>query len=214
MKICKLAASQRVQGRVLVYWEDGSLLRVTENEVVAFGLYAGAEVDGDTVRALTAAAHAAAVREKAMALIAARPMSRKELVGKLTARPRDREKEPAATREEAESAADRLEELGYLNDGEYARTLVRHYAAKGYGQRKLQDELYRRGVPREYWEDALEEVGDSSAEIDALLAKKLRGIDAPDRKDWKRACDALARRGFRWEEISAAMRRYGAEWEE
>ena len=36
-----------------------------------------------------------------------------------------------------------------------ARMVVRHYAAKGYGPRKIRDELYRRGVPREFWEDAM-----------------------------------------------------------
>lgn len=212
MRISKLAASQRVRGRVLVYLEDGALLRVTENEVVAFGLYAGAEVDADTVQALKDAAHAAAVRGKAMDLIAGRPMSRKELTDRLTVRPRSREKEPLATREEAEAAADRLEELGYLNDREYARTLVRHYAAKGYGARKIRDELYRRGVPRELWDEALAQIEDNSSVIDAFLEKKLKGSHDP--KDIKKAADALARRGYRWEEISAAMRRYGAEEEE
>ena len=38
----------------------------------------------------------------------------------------------------------------------YAAQVVRYYSAKGYGERKLRDELYRRGVPRELWDEALE----------------------------------------------------------
>ena len=46
-----------------------------------------------------------------------------------------------------------------------------------------------------------------------LLRQKLKGR-APDEKELKRASDALARRGYRWEEIKAALRRYGADIEE
>ena len=104
---------------------------------------------------------------------------------------------------------DRLEELGYLNEAEYAGRIVRHYAAKGFGERKLRDELYRRGVPRELWEEALTQVEDNSETIDAFLEKKLKG--GRDPKDIKKVSDALARRGFRWPEISDALRRYGME---
>ena len=47
----------------------------------------------------------------------------------------------------------------------------------------------------------------------AFLRKRL-GWTAPDPKDLKRASDALARRGYGWGEINAALRRYGAEIEE
>ena len=102
-----------------------------------------------------------------------------------------------------------LEELGYLNEAEYAGRIVRHYAAKGFGERKLRDELYRRGVPRELWEEALTQVEDNSETIDAFLEKKLKG--GRDPKDIKKVSDALARRGFAWPEISDALRRYGME---
>ena len=116
-----------------------------------------------------------------------------------------------ASHEEAEAVCDRMEELGYLNEAEYAGRIVRHFAAKGFGERKLRDELYRRGVPRELWDEALEQIEeeDNACAIDAFLEKKLKGSHDP--KDVKRASDALARRGFRWPEIRDALRRYGME---
>ena len=211
MKIANLTPSLRVRGRWLCVLEDGTILRITENEVAAFGLFSGGELSRERLEELTAAARAAAVREKALALLSARPMSRKELVDKLTARPRDREKEPLADREMAEAAADRLEELGYLNDADYALALAEHCAARGYGPAKLREELYRRGVPREHWDAALETMETPAAAIDAFLAKKLRGADPSDPKALKRAADALACRGFHWEDIKDALRRHGAE---
>ena len=123
--------------------------------MAAFGLYAGMELSPELLERLNAAARQGRVRDKALDLIAARPLSRKELTDKLTARPRDREK-AAATAEEAAAAADWLEEMGYLDDADYARRVVEHYSARGCGPAKLRDELYRRGVPRDCWDDALE----------------------------------------------------------
>jgi SOS response regulatory protein OraA/RecX len=43
--------------------------------------------------------------------------------------------------------------------------------------------------------------------IDELLQKKLKNYN-PDRRELKKAVDSLYRRGFSWEEISAAILRY------
>ena len=50
--------------------------------------------------------------------------------------------------------------------------------------------------------------------IDAYLRQKLRGAAPDDVKALKRASDGLMRRGYRWEDIKAGLRRYGAEVEE
>ncbi|OUN20573.1 regulatory protein RecX [Flavonifractor sp. An82] len=214
MRISKLAPSQRVAGRWLCHLEDGTILRITENEIVSFGLCSGLELTQEQRAAVERAAKVAAVRDKAMDLLSARPLSRKELVDKLTARPRSKDKEPLTDRETAEAAADRLEELGYLNDESYARTVADHYAAKGWGPSRIREELYRRGVPREYWDGALEELDAPDDAIDAFLQKKLRGADLTDPKTYQRAANALARRGFRWEDIKDGLRRYGGAMEE
>ena len=55
---------------------------------------------------------------------------------------------------------------------------------------------------------------DPAAAIDAFLDKKLRGTAPGDQKALKRAADALARRGFRWEDIKDGLRRHGGAPEE
>lgn len=218
MKIVKLAPSKRKEGRWLIWLEDGSLLRVGRNEVADFGLYQGMDLSADELEALSAAAAESAMKNKALDALTARPMSRRELVNKLTAKPRRRpddedesgQDDDETLRATADAVADRLEDLGLINDESYAAQVARHYAAKGYGLRKITDELYRRGVPREYWDSALEGLPDPGDAIDAFLEKKLRGWTG-DPKELKRASDALARRGFSWQDISEALRRYGAE---
>ena len=207
MVIQELKPSRHVEGRWLAVLEDGSILRVGEGEVVDFALYAGKELSEEEAERLQDAARRSGLKSKAIELLMRKPQSRRELGRKLL--------EWEASQEEAEAICDRMEELGYLNEGEYAGRIVRHYAAKGFGERKLRDELCRRGVPRELWDEALEQIEeeDSAAAIDAFLEKKLKGSHDP--KDIKRASDALARRGYRWPEISDALRRYGMEvWED
>ncbi len=228
MIIQKLEPSKHKQGRWLVWLEDGSLVRVGEAEVLSLGLYVGKELTDQEGEALAAASCRAKLNERAMSLLTARPMSRSELVDKLATPPHRRGKpggeeaqlpDPGTWRQQrealrpvAEEVADHLTELGLLDDRQYAHTLTRHYAAKGYGVRKLRDELYRRGVPREFWEEALAQVQDNSQTIDALLQRKLKGDHHP--QAIKKASDALVRRGYSWTEISDALRRYGMDVED
>ena len=203
MVIQELKPSRHVEGRWLAVLEDGSILRVGEGEVVDFALYAGKELSEEEAERLQEAARRGEWKSKAIEQLMRKPQSRKELGRKL--------REWGASDEEAEAICGRLKELGYLNEAEYAGRIVRHYAQKGFGERKLRDELYRRGVPRELWDEALAQVEDedSAAAIDAFLEKKLKGSRDP--KDVKKASDALDRRGYRWPEISDALRRYGME---
>lgn len=205
MVIRELKPSKRVQGRWLAVLEDGSILRVGEKEVIDFALYAGKELTEDEAQVIVEAARRTGLKEKTINLLARKPMSRRELERKLG--------EWEASEEETVAICDRMEELGFLNDGEYAARLVRHYSAKGYGERKLRDELYRRGIPREFWEEALARAEDSAGAIDAFIEKKLAGKTV-NQKELKKVSDALARRGFSWSDISNALGRYGARMEE
>ena len=164
-----------------------------------FSLYGGKELTEEELRAITQAARKSGLKEKALNLAASKPISRREMERKLESW--------EASEEETAQICDRLEELGLLDDQRYACTVVRHYSGKGYGVRKLQDELYRRGVPREMWEQALEEAQDLTNAIEAFVAKKLAGKEV-DRRELKRVSDALLRRGYQWQEIRPVLDRY------
>ena len=203
MIIQELKPSKRVRDRWLAVLEDGSILRVSRNQIADFALYAGRELSEEEADRLLEAIENENFRSYALRVVTETPKSRNmllKLLGEKNCQP-----------ERAEEIADWLEDIGLLNDGRYAADVVELYARKGYGKRKIRDELYRRGVPRELWDEALEQIEeeDSAAAIDAFLEKKLKGSHEP--KDVKRASDALARRGFSWPEISDALRRYGME---
>ena len=138
MKVERIERSKHKQERVLVYLEGGDLLRITESELLRFGLCIGLDIDDRTVVELQQSGARSETRVRAANMISSRPLSRKELAKKL--------REKGSVEADAESACDWLEEIGALNDAEYAAMLVRHYGGMGYGEAKIRDELYRRGV--------------------------------------------------------------------
>ena len=202
MRIERIQASPRKQGRVLVFLEDGACLKITEQELLDFGLRPGDDLDGQRLGQLKEAAGVSNVKAAAADLIGKRAMSRRDLERKL--------QEKGASQAEARYAAEWLEAIGALNDADYAAILVRHCAGLGYGPARIREKLREKGVPRELWDEALEQLPEAAEGIDRFLASKLRG-SGPDERERKRLTDALLRRGFSWEEIRAAWRRAEAE---
>ena len=206
MRIDRIEASQHKRGRVLVFLEDGACLKITEQELLDFGLRAGDELDKPTLDRLKEAAGVSNVKATAADLIGKRAMSRRDLERKL--------QEKGASEAEARYAAEWLEAIGAINDADYAALLVRHCAQLGYGPARIRDKLYEKGVPRELWEDALDTLPDQSEDVDRFLRSRLRG-GLPDEKEKKRLTDALLRRGFSWGDVRAAWNRLGSEtWED
>ncbi len=144
-------------------------------------------------------------RQRALKILERRDVSRKMLVDRLV--------EKGASPEDAEEAADWLCGLGVVDDRRYAELLVRHYAGKGYGERRLRDERFRRGVPRELWEESLESMPETGDAVFRLLCRKLSGTEGSP-EDLRRAQQYLLRRGFSSAEIFAAIDRYRSENEE
>ena len=59
MKVERIERSKHKQERVLVYLEGGNLLRITESELLRFGLYVGLDISPETVYNYKKAARAA-----------------------------------------------------------------------------------------------------------------------------------------------------------
>ena len=137
-------------------------------------------------------------KDRALKLLGMRAFGERELYDRLV--------EKGETEQNAAAVIAWLVELRLLDDLEYAAMVVRHYAAKGYGPRRIRDELHRRKIPRELWDEALSELPEQDGTIDKLLRARLRS-EEPDRAELKRATDALLRRGFGWDEIKEAVER-------
>ena len=174
----------------------------TEQEALDFGLRTGDDLDGRRLEQLKKAASVSNVKATAADLIGKRAMSRRDLERKL--------QEKGASQAEARYAAEWLEAIGAINDADYAAILVRHCAGLGYGPARIREKLREKGVPRELWDEALDQAPDSAWQIDRFLAAKLRGR-APEEAEKRRLTSALLRRGFAWGDVREAWSRLGAE---
>ena len=198
-RIDRVEPSKHVKGRYLVFLDTGTMLKVGEGEVLDFGLRPGLVLEGKEFDRLVSSSLDTQAKARAARMIGARPLSKTELVNRLVSK--------GEGQEQAQKAADWLEDLGAVNDREYAKTIVRHYDARGYGPQKIREELYRRKVPRGLWDQAMEEMRPGVEAAEEFLAAKFRYRE-PDEKELQRQVNALRRRGFSWDVIREAIRPY------
>ena len=198
------ALRQSSPGRFLVEFDGGETLRSTLEAVTDARLYVGMELDEEAFEELKRSSSKALDRQKALEMLSRRPYSRRELKDKLLRRGTDEQS--------VDECISWLDEHGFLDDGEYAGAVARHYSAKGYGAGRVKTELRRRGIERELADETLAELPENTDKIDAYIARRLS--DPKDRDSVRKIGAALFRRGYSWEEIRAALRRFDTETEE
>jgi len=146
-------------------------------------------------------------KKRALNIVSARPITRNAMEKRL--------KELGESAENAAEAADWLADIGLIDDAAYAAEVVRVYTKRGYGLQRVRDELYKKMVPRELWDEALSEIcdGEPVAAAVEFIARKMRG-ELPDFDDRRRVGAALVRRGHSWDDINSAFAKYAENLEE
>ncbi len=182
-------------------FEDGKRLKAPAFKVVELGLTPGAEVTPEVFLALENAQSLASCKERAVRILTASGLSKKELQKRLV--------QKGESGEDAEAAVAWLEELHLIDDLETAKQLVRSACLRGYGAARAKSILYEKGIPKELWDEALEELPEMDGAIDVFLRRKLDGRTL-DAKQIKKTVDALLRRGHSYHDIQAGLRRYEA----
>jgi regulatory protein len=182
-------------------FEDGKRLKAPAFKVVELGLTPGAEVTPEVFLALENAQSLASCKERAVRILTASGLSKKELQKRLV--------QKGESEEDAEAAVAWLEELHLIDDLETAKQLVRSACLRGYGAARAKSILYEKGIPKELWDEALEELPEMDGAIDTFLRRKLDGRTL-DAKQIKKTVDALLRRGHSYHDIQAGLRRYEA----
>lgn len=182
-------------------FEDGKRLKAPAFKVVELGLTPGAEVTPEVFLALENTQSLASCKERAVRILTASGLSKKELQKRLV--------QKGESEEDAEAAVAWLEELHLIDDLETAKQLVRSACLRGYGAARAKSILYEKGIPKELWDEALEELPEMDGAIDTFLRRKLDGRTL-DAKQIKKTVDALLRRGHSYHDIQAGLRRYEA----
>ena len=201
MRIEHFATKPDRAGRYLVRFDDGTSMRLYRQTVEDFGLYAGLELSDAEMKALRENASRISAKMRAIRIVSASNVSRRDLEQRLVRK--------GESEEQARAAVEWMEELNLLDDRETARQIVDRCAAHGYGIARAKQMLYEKKIPKDLWNAALEDYPDQTEYILSFLRSKL-GENA-DQRQIKRAIDALMRRGHSYGEVRRALSEFSAE---
>lgn len=199
MKIEAIEQTKSPLGKLRLCFADERTMLVLPSVVADRGLFVGMDVSEAALQSLRAQNAEASAKDRALRIISASPVTKTELLRRLV--------EKGETEENAALAVSWLDDLRLLDDRLVAESVVRSGAAKGYGTARIRQMLYEKRVPKELWDEALEQLPEADGAIDEFLRRRFRG-KTPDRAECKRATDALLRRGHRWSDIRSALERY------
>ena len=162
-------------------------------------LKVGVELTEERMEGILRAADCRRARERALYLLDYRDHSRGEIVEKLSRN---------VDRVIAEEVADKLCELGLIDDGTYAKKLARHFLlTKKYGARRAEFEMRRKGIDGRLAAEAVAEVEPDEDLLEELALKKYGRYleDDPDGKGRDKAIRGLMRLGHGYYEAEAAV---------
>ena len=185
MRIDSLKNSPDRAGRYWVTFEDGTRLGLYRQTVEDFGLYIGKELTDEEKAQLLTAAGKMSAKMRAVRIVSASNVSKRDLEERLVRKGEDPE--------QAREAVRWMEDLHLVDDRNTAEQVVHSCISKGYGLARAKQALYEKRIPRQYWEEALENYPDQAERIENFLRTRLD--EDSDQRQIKKAVDALLRRG-------------------
>lgn len=204
--ISGIVSSGRKEGRFVLQVDGSAGATVSLDIIERLHLRVGTVVDEALARRLEEESGALAAYDRALNLLAFQSRSSRDLKRRLV--------QKGELEVNAEAAVARLVAAGLLDDAQYARQVARSkVAGQGASRRRLQQELFKRGVDREVADAAIgdvmsEEGVDEGEVVERFARKKLRSLDGLDSATRRRRLYAfLARRGYDGEAIRRAMSR-------
>ena len=199
------------RGVARLSFDDAAPLKVRLKHFKALPLAAGDEVDAEEYAARVAEAQRADVYEAALSSLDLCARTRQELRRSLLAR--------GFVSGAVEATLDRLADSGLVDDRRYAERAVEVSAARPVGVYAVRRKLRAKGIAEADAEAALGALDDEQQSQAAQAAARSllrRYAQLPAREGRAKLSQALARRGFSWEAVRAAVDKVweADEWDE
>lgn len=178
-----------------MHFEDGTVMKLYRQTVEDFGLYPGMELTVQECQKLKEAASKMSARMRAVRIVSVAGVSKKDLERRLIQKGED----PT----QAKAAVDWMAELELVDDLKTAQQIVDRCVSRGYGLQRAKQALYEKRIPKEYWQQVLEDYPDQTDAITDYLRQHI--IDPADEKQRRKAIDALIRRGHSYTQIRKGL---------
>ncbi|MEG1887024.1 MAG: regulatory protein RecX [Oscillospiraceae bacterium] len=181
------------------------LLTLNRDTCSQYGLKENMEISQETLLEIIEASYVARAKSRAMWYIERSDCSKKQLIQKLGR---------AFPLSAAVAAADRMEELGFIDDERYAKHLAEVYLTeRRVAPRKAEYMLVTKGIERDTAAEAVGQIETDSVDIICELIERKYKNKLSDEKLIQKTIAALARRGFSYSDIRTAIQKYNTEIE-
>ena len=196
MRIDLLKTTPDRAGRYWITLETGKKIALYRQTVEDFALYSGKELSDEKWKQLQEHAGQMSAKMRAVRIVSASSVSKRDLEERLVRKGEDPD--------QAKEAVRWMEDLHLVNDRNTAEQIVHSCISKGYGMQRAKQALYEKRIPKEYWEEALQNYPD---QMDRILSFLRSRLDAEsDDREVKKAIDALIRRGHSYGTIREALK--------
>lgn len=196
MKITSLAEYKGDTWEIVL--DNGKKIFVNELVVSDYRLCEDKEISPADLSAITSADLLRKAKKRALYLLGEREYCRGELYSKLL---------KTYGAEIAEEAVSYVEELGYINDGDYAAKLAEYLIkSKKHGVYRAKQEMLQKGLSRELCENALAEYTEEELDEELIELIRKKYIDKiADFDGRRRTAAALVRRGYGFSSVKRCI---------
>ena len=194
----KLTYKKGKQDKIHISVDGEYSFTVDETYFLSMGIWNGKEVDCEELEEIKQTVNIRRAYNYAVSLLSRRDHSERELMTKLSQK---------GYTQGVEEAIAKLRDSGYVSDERFARLYVRELQTfKKYGKRRIEQELYRKGIDREIIREVLEETDFDEDGLVSLVERKY-GRYLDDEKGVAKTINGLLRMGYSYGEIRNALNR-------
>lgn len=194
------ALKKSKKGNILIYADGTYLTSVLPEVFLKSNLKVGSYIDSEILEDISKEINLNKAKEKAFRLLSLRAHSKKELENKITR---------SLGEDYAKKAASKMEELGLLNDKDFALSYAKELIfRKFHSASRVRLELSEKGISGGIIDSVLEEINpDEDENIRNVLEKRYfsKGKSLKDEKEFRKAVAYCQRLGYSWSQIKRGV---------
>ncbi len=198
-KVVKINRSSKYSDRIVITFENKSVLRVPEDAFILHPILVGDFLSQKDIKKYDKKMRLQEARDAAYKLLSYRMRSTGEM--------RNRLDKKSFLPDEIDITIEQLKKLNYLNDNEFVKTFAKEKVKlKMIGPRLLRSELFKYYIETSLIDQAINEIYETN-DVYLLIEKHLekKGVsrgDILDNSKKKKLSDYLIRKGFSWVQIN------------
>ena len=190
------------KGNILIYADNIYLTSVLPEVFFKSGLKIGSYIDDEIVESLNEEINLNKAKEKALRLLSFRAHSKHELKSKI---------KNSLEEKYAEKATEKMEDLGLINDKEFAFLYAKELLFKKlYSIKRVKYELSKKGVENHIIEEILDEIEiDEEENVKKIFLKRHANASTlENEKELRKLVSYCQRLGYSWNAISSVINRF------